>query len=271
MKTREIIHTLSTGRVEMDDLELAEAAALSGVSLLMAQKRALEVGVWPARYARNKNTLSAKDQLKLLDSRVLLVGLGGLGGYILEILARLGVGRITGIDGDSFEPRNCNRQLLCTEETLGRSKAQAAEARVAKINPVVKFSAVSEFADAEMLRAMAGSFDLIVDALGGLKDRKALQVAATEAGIPMVSAGIAGLSGWVMTVRPGQPGPADFLGDGGASGDGVEVQTGSLAPAVSLAASLQCGEVLNLLTGKPVSAGMLLFDLVDQSFTRVCL
>ena len=90
------------------------------------------------RYSRNGGALSAEEQRQLADASVLVLGCGGLGGYVIELLARIGVGRIAAADGDVFCVSNLNRQLLCTEETLGMNKALAAEARV-RVYPTTQY------------------------------------------------------------------------------------------------------------------------------------
>lgn len=89
------------------------------------------------RYARNLRSLTTDEIARLHDARVLVAGCGGLGGHVIECLARTGVGAIVVIDCDAFEETNLNRQLLATEDTLGTSKARAARERIARVNPVV--------------------------------------------------------------------------------------------------------------------------------------
>lgn len=224
--------------------------------------------LWPERYTRNGATLSGVDQACLASSRVLLVGLGGLGGAVLEQLLRLGIGHITGADGDVFDPSNLNRQLLATEHTLGRSKAEAAAERAAAVNPLVHFHPISRFLTPTDLKSLVIQADVVIDALGGLRLRQALQHAASLAEKPLVTAGIAGFTGWVSVVRPDERGPADLFGYD-SNGPSVEEQLGNLAPVAMLAASLQVCEVLKLLTGRPALSGMMLFDLEDMSFHAV--
>ena len=95
----------------------------------------LQGGYLPARYQRNQQMIPTKQQLRLFQSKVAVVGCGGLGGYILEELARLGVGQIVAIDPDVFEEHNLNRQLLSTIDSLGVAKTEAAVGRIAAINP----------------------------------------------------------------------------------------------------------------------------------------
>ena len=94
------------------------------------------------RYERNIPAVSPEEQETLSGKRVLVAGCGGLGGYIIEYLVRMGVGELTVADGDVFEPSNLNRQLLSGSDTLGRGKAAAAAARARNVNPSVKVTAV---------------------------------------------------------------------------------------------------------------------------------
>lgn len=222
----------------------------------------------PDRYIRNASTLSEMEQACLASARVLLVGLGGLGGAVLEQLLRLGVGHIVGADGDVFEASNLNRQLLATEHNLGQAKADAAAARAAEVNPLVRFTPMARFLTPSDLPPLVASVDVVIDALGGLRLRQELQQAAAKTGKPLVTAGIAGLTGWVAVVRPGERGPADLLQYDPATRS-VEEQLGNLAPVAMLAASLQASETVKLLTGRPAMTGMLLFDLGDLSFYPV--
>jgi sulfur carrier protein ThiS adenylyltransferase len=202
------------------------------------------------------------EQEKLAKSRVLIIGLGGLGGHVLDMLARLGVGHITGADGDVFEASNLNRQLLCTEDKLGMKKAEAARQYVAAVNSLVKFTPMPVFLHGpNLVKAMLG-VDAVVDALGSLKDRLDVQRAAANAGKTLISAGIAGLTGWVCVIEPGETGPAEFLGNE----RGIEETDGNLAPTVALAASLQTAETMKVLLGRPHQKGLLLFDLNEPSF-----
>ena len=86
------------------------------------------------RYSRNFETLTPEDQDTLKQARVCILGLGGLGGGVCEMLARIGVGHLTLVDGDVFDATNLNRQLLSREDLIGESKAKAARDRVAAVN-----------------------------------------------------------------------------------------------------------------------------------------
>ena len=94
------------------------------------------------RYDRNSGSLTEAQQRKLARSSVLVLGCGGVGGYVIEYLARIGVGRIAAADGDVFRPSNLNRQRLSTEGNLGMNKALAGRERVRAINSAVDYEAV---------------------------------------------------------------------------------------------------------------------------------
>lgn len=252
-------------------------------------------GLLPERYSRNGALTSPAKQAMLLRGRVLLVGLGGLGGHVLDNLIRMGVGHITGVDGDVFEASNLNRQLLCTHETLGMPKAQAAAAHVARVNPAVRFVPVARFvrgandssdtvgseasAYSDMHALVQGGYDLVVDALGGIEDRAALHKAAQAVGISVVTAGIAGLTGWVQVLGPTDQSPMRYFSQQppnitcapAAAPPSAEQVLGNLAPTVCVAAGLQCAQVFTLLTGGKTPQEMLTFDLQDFFFTKFLL
>lgn len=129
-----------------------------------------------------------------------------MGGTVLEELLRLGIGTITGVDMDVFELSNLNRQLLATEENIGLHKAEAARLRARQINSGVRFIPVTEKQDFGSMCDLFRDADVVVDALGGLADRQALEKAAAEKGVPVVSAGIAGLTGLVQGHLSGRDG-----------------------------------------------------------------
>ena len=97
------------------------------------------------RYIRNLGALTEQECAKLRTKTVFVAGCGGLGGYLIEMLLRLGVGAIRAADGDVFEASNLNRQLLSSTRNLGRSKAEAAQDRAAEVNPDVCFTAIPAF------------------------------------------------------------------------------------------------------------------------------
>jgi molybdopterin/thiamine biosynthesis adenylyltransferase len=220
-----------------------------GLSRKEAEIALLEAGILPRRYARNYGLLGLEGQLRLLCSCVAVIGLGGLGGYAVEGLARLGVGRLILADGDVFVDHNLNRQVLSCEHNLGRPKAHVAAERVCQVNRAVEVQCYAEYATSESLRSMLQEADVVIDALDRLPARLMLQDAAAEAGVPMVHGAIAGAMGQVMTILPGDGGLRSLYGDGELPERGAEAELGTPAPAPMLIAALQVQETVKLLTG----------------------
>jgi molybdopterin/thiamine biosynthesis adenylyltransferase len=175
-------------------------AEKTGLPLLKVECAALEIGIIPERYSRNQKSLTNADQLRLLRSHVAIIGLGGLGGTVTEILARIGVGRLTLVDGDYFEESNLNRQLLSSSAAIGKSKAAAAQVRVQQINPGVEVCMVPEFFKADNGQDILGDAQLAIDCLDNITDRFVLEEACRIASIPLISAAIGGSSGQATVI-----------------------------------------------------------------------
>jgi len=222
----------------------------------------LAAGRMPERYQRNKGTIGIDGQIRLLKAKVAIVGAGGLGGTVIELLARVGVGCLRVIDGDAFAVHNLNRQLLSTEQNQGKNKAYAAAARVALINQDVRVEPVPYMLQADNAEKLLQDVDVIVDALDNVSARLLLNQAARRYGIPLVYAAIAGFTGQVMTIMPGDQGLERIYKKPTASDKGVEVMLGNPAGTPALAASLQVQEVVKILTGigEPLRNKLLYFD-----------
>ena len=108
-----------------------------------------------ARYIRNIPALKEEECRVLQTKRVLVVGCGGLGGHIIDMLCRLGVGALRVVDGDVFEETNLNRQLLSQLPLLGVNKARAAADHIRSVNPTVETEAVESFLSVENADAIA--------------------------------------------------------------------------------------------------------------------
>jgi molybdopterin/thiamine biosynthesis adenylyltransferase len=234
------------------------------------EEAALELGRMPARYQRNRRTVSIAEQLRLFRSRVVIVGAGGLGGYVVEELARLGVGTLAVADPDTFEEHNLNRQLLATLANLGAPKVEAAVERVGTINPAVRVvplrSAFSRENGAELLSGA----DVAVDALDTVTARVELARACRELGVPMVHGAIAGWYGQMATQMPGED-ITPFIYPSGNEPKGVETKLGNPAFTPAVVASLQVAEVCKILLGQGrcLNRRMLFLNLLDMEFEDV--
>jgi tRNA A37 threonylcarbamoyladenosine dehydratase len=122
------------------------------------------------------------------EKKIVLIGLGGVGLYALENLARAGIKRFVLIDGDVFEPSNLNRQLYATLDTLGQKKAEAAKARIASIDPAIEAEAVPEFLSRDNIDAIIPKdADFIIDAVDDIPAKAEIILFALRNGIPVVS------------------------------------------------------------------------------------
>lgn len=229
------------------------------LSPLEVERAALENGIVPARYRLNLGTIGMDGQLKLLHSTVGVCGLGGLGGCVVESLARFGVGHLILVDGDVFEESNLNRQLLCTEASPGLVKAEEAAARVAAVNSSIEVTPHHRFVGpADIVEVFQGA-DVVVDALDSVPSRLALEDGCAQLGIPLVHGAIAGNSGQVMTIFPGDPGLKAIYAGGGEHG--VETLEGNPPTTPALVASLQAQEAVKVICGgEALRHGFLLLD-----------
>jgi len=249
---------------------LAQAVTRFGLSWRQIERIALENGLLPARYQRNRNMFSLNQQLQLHSSSVAVAGCGGLGGYVLEELARLGVGRIVAIDPDVFEVHNLNRQLLCTPETLGRQKALAAAERIQAVNPAVRVTPICRALDDQNATELLAGVHLAVDALDSIASRRALAKNCRTLGIPMIHGAIAGWYGQLTTIYPRGDALSKLYAEDEAN-KGVEVQLGNPSFTPAVIASLQAAEVCKVLlgVGESLRSRILMIDLLQMEFTQV--
>ena len=134
---------------------------------------------------------------RLAACRVTVVGLGGVGGYVVEVLARSGVGALTLIDGDKVEESNLNRQIAALSKDIGRYKAEVLAERVEQINPRCKVNAVCEMLTESNCAALVDGSSYVADAIDSLAAKAALAVYCTGKGLPIVSAmGAGNRAGW---------------------------------------------------------------------------
>jgi len=242
-----------------------EAAERYAVTLANVEEAALERGILPARYQRNREAMSVSDQLTLFRSTVAVVGCGGLGGYVVEELARLGVGRIVVIDPDVFEEHNLNRQLFSSPANLGQAKVQAAAARISEINPAVTLLPVQSALSAENGAGLLEGCQAVVDALDSIQVRLELADVCAWLNIPLVHGAIAGWYGHVTTQFPGDD-TLQTIYRTWKAGKGVEQRLGNPSFTPALVASLEVAEVCKLLIGQgtTLQGRQLIIDLLSM-------
>ena len=218
-----------------------------------------------ARYSRNIPALTEEECSLLRTRRVLVVGCGGLGGHIIDLLTRIGVGSLRVVDGDVFEPSNLNRQLLSDTEVLGRPKAAVAAEHIRRISPDTAVEAVEQFMTEENVRQLIRDCDAVMDALDSISARRILADACTEAGIPYIYGAI---QGWVAQAAVSMPGDGLI---GKLFPQEVKISDKSvLSFTPALCASVQSALAVKLLAGRPVQTGVVYhLDLLDPEFESI--
>ncbi|MCD6525406.1 MAG: HesA/MoeB/ThiF family protein, partial [Desulfuromonas sp.] len=252
-------------RVDDGLLSWSEQQAIAekfDVSIAYMEAVALERGILPARYLRNQQMFSFRDQL--CCSHVVVVGCGDFGGYIVEALARLGVGHLTVIDPDCFEEHDFNRQLLSSPAVLGCDKVAVAARRVAEINPAVTVTpVVKAFSKRNGVGLLAGA-QIVVDGLGRIDVRLDLAAVCNEMDVPLVHGAIVDCYGHVATQMPGGR-SLHTLYDKHRRQQGIENALGKPSFTPAMIASLEVAEVSKILLnqGESLRHGLLSIDLRD--------
>jgi len=226
------------------------------------------------QFSKNIGAISAEDQKLLSEKCVAVLGCGGLGGYLIEYAARIGVGKIIAVDADVFSESNLNRQILCTHEQIGKKKVLAAKQRALSINPNLNFVAVDEFLTEENAMGILEGADLILDGLDNVRARLAAEDAAAKLGIPMVHGAI---SGWIVQACTAMPGEG-FLAklysanqESSTENESTSETSSTLAFTPAICAGLQVSEAVKILTSKKPSleGRLLIADLYDNAFNTV--
>lgn len=217
------------------------------------------------RYARNIPALTKSECEILKQKRILVVGCGGLGGHIIDQLARIGVGFLRVVDGDVFEASNLNRQLLSSVPLLGVSKAKAAADHIARVNPDITVDAVETFLTNNNVLELLEGCDIVIDALDNIASRRILSAACERANIPYIYGAI---QGWVAQAAISMPG--DHLIDT-LYPEEIEITDKSvLSFTPALCASMQTALCVKWLLGRSVGTGTIYyFDLLNQEFETI--
>lgn len=196
------------------------------------------------RYERNR-ILTRSQQEELAEKNVAVIGCGGLGGHLIEMLGRMGVGRIVAVDGDCFSESNLNRQLLSHENNLGTNKAVAAGLHMAMVNSEVDVTSVCEYLTEENAERILSGCDLVLDGLDSVGSKLMLQRICKNLDIPMVHGAIGGWFGQVTTIFPGN----DTLSLIYQEGCEVSQEQGNPAFTPAVIAGMQVSEAVKVLLG----------------------
>jgi len=208
--------------------------------------------------------IDVEGQQRLNNSRVLLIGLGGLGSPVAMYLAAAGVGQLELVDFDDVDLSNLQRQILYNTENIGQAKSEAAQQLLQKINPLIKITTQNKKLTDEALIQAAKNADVVVDASDNFATRFAVNRACLAAKKPLVSAAAIRMEGQISVFRcdePEQPCYQCLYQDNGEE-DTNCTSNGVLAPLVGIMGSMQALETIKLLLniGDSLAGQLLLLD-----------
>ena len=196
----------------------------------------------------------------LLNSRVIIIGLGGLGAPVAMYLAAAGIGTLTLVDFDTVDLSNLQRQIIHSTNNIGLSKVVSAKQALQSINPEINYRIIDEELSQKALDAEIEQHDIVVDCTDNFSTRFAINQSCVNTSIPLVSGAVIRMEGQVTTFDYRKENQACYqclYAEEGEMEDTCST-TGVLAPVAGIVGSIQATEVLKLLTGLPTLAGRLL-------------
>lgn len=158
-------------------------------------------GYWEIA-SRQMSIVTRSEQQRFKDSKITVIGCGGIGGETIEMLARMGIGNLVLVDKDAFDLSNLNRQTLASLSDLGLDKSAVAAEKVRLINPYVNVDIFNEHVDQENIDKIIGDSDIVIDALDNVLTRVIVSRKAKEKGIPYIHGAIHGTQGQITVFLP---------------------------------------------------------------------
>jgi adenylyltransferase/sulfurtransferase len=209
--------------------------------------------------------LDVAGQQRLIDARVLIVGMGGLGCPAAMYLAAAGVGQLLIADDDRVELTNLQRQIAHSEANIGQAKVDSVAQTLRGLNPEVEVSAIAERLQGARLDEMVSQVDLVVDACDNFTTRFDINRACMTQGKPLVSGAAIRMEGQVAVFDPrvaDSPCYQCLYGRGGDDADASCATNGVMAPLVGIIGSVQAMEAIKLLAGvgQTLTGRLLLLD-----------
>lgn len=227
------------------------------------------------RYSRQilLSQVDIEGQLKLKGSRVLIVGLGGLGSPVALYLAAAGVGELHLADFDHVDLTNLQRQIAHDTPTVGMHKVDSAIARLSALNPLLKLVPHRTAMDAGTLVAAVAAVDVVLDCTDNFAVREAVNAACVRAKKPLVSGAAIRLEGQLSVFDPRVASSPCYhcLYGHGSEAELTCSEAGVLGPVVGMVGSLQALETLKLLAGfgEPLVGRLLLVDALSCRFREL--
>lgn len=214
------------------------------------------------RYSRNFNSISKENQTLLSKSTIAIVGLGGLGGYVLENLVRLGVGKFHLIDNDAFDESNLNRQTLSLENNIGKHKVNEAYKRAKAINNNVKAKIFLDTLNRNSFFLLE-DVDIVIDCLDSVKSRIELEFLCDKLDLILIHGAIGGYFGQVALSSPGNRIFHKIYGKSYTDND-----LGNLPMTCMVTASIQTTLALKVLFKEKIKKEFISIDVEDFEFFK---
>ncbi|WP_040640754.1 molybdopterin-synthase adenylyltransferase MoeB [Halopseudomonas pelagia] len=212
-------------------------------------------------------------QQRLLDSQVLIVGLGGLGAPVALYLAAAGVGTLVLADHDQVDLTNLQRQIIHHTTDIGRPKVESASEHLLALNPQIQIRRLQQALADTALHDAVAAVDLVLDCSDNFSTRQAVNAACVALGKPLVSGAAIRLEGQLSVFDPRNPESPCYqclYGTGGEDALSCS-EAGVIGPLVGLVGSLQALEALKLLAGfgEPLVGRLLLIDALSSRFREM--
>lgn len=228
------------------------------------------------RYSRHLllHDIGVEGQRRILQSRVLMVGAGGLGSPAAMYLACSGVGSMTLVDDDAVDLTNLQRQIMHSTARIGQAKVLSAQHTLAQLNPAVQVRALQTRADAQLLPGLVAQADVVLDCSDNFQTRQAINAACVQYRVPLVSGAAIGMDGQIAVYDPRDdqaPCYACVFSPDAPPEEARCATMGVLAPLVGVIGAMQALEALKLLahTGTSLSGYLLMLDARSMDWTRL--
>jgi len=228
------------------------------------------------RYSRHLllNEIGVEGQERIMRSRALVIGVGGLGSPVALYLATAGVGHLTLVDHDHVDLTNLQRQIAHTQDRIGQPKVESARQALLAINPELDITTLAERADAQRLDALVADADVVLDCSDNFTTRQALNAACVHHRVPLVSGAAIRFDGQLAVYDPRRPDSPCYACVFPPDTDFEETRCatmGVFAPLVGIIGSVQAAEALKLISGagEPAVGRLLMLDGRSMSWSDI--
>ena len=270
---REVIDYVNKSLITVDGINVLkmesvrELAKKSGYSIKQAELYLLEQNILPYRYIGTAKFTGLQGMISLLKSRVAIIGCGGVGGFVCELCARLGVGEILLFDGDVYEESNINRQIGCIEENIGKYKAEVMANRIKDINSDIKVFYKNTYLQKSHFTKELTGCHVVIDSVDNIQDSLDISNACKEMMIPFIHGCIGNSS---INVGVSMP-DVNFLENIYSYDNTNDKLMGSPATTVMICAALQVGELVKIICeiGESLSGYLLHYNWLSNDLIKI--